>query len=139
MRRLFRGPITPAATPSLEKENPSDTTPRINNTKQSTDRKNKKRISRLKKNKAAPDMKGGYLANQQIRGLPKQPKPGTYREPGSVKFSKTRNRNLPGHPKTLQTSNRNLTRNRTKKLRPFNLVHPGTSWLSQECLVKTRK
>ena len=28
------------------------------------------------------------------RGLPKPPKPGTYREPGSVKFLKTSNRNL---------------------------------------------
>ena len=28
------------------------------------------------------------------RGLPKPPKPGTYREPGSVRFSKTSNRNL---------------------------------------------
>ena len=35
-----------------------------------------------------------------VRGLPKPPKPGTYQEPGSVKISKTRNRNLPGSPKT---------------------------------------
>ena len=34
------------------------------------------------------------------RGLPKPPKPGTYQEPGNVKFSKTRNRNLPGSSKT---------------------------------------
>ena len=41
----------------------------------------------------------GYM-EVVYRGLPKPPKPGTYREPGSVKFSKTRNRNLPGSPKT---------------------------------------
>ena len=34
-----------------------------------------------------------------VRGLPKPPKPGTYREPGSVKFSKTGNQNEPGSPK----------------------------------------
>ena len=33
-----------------------------------------------------------------VTGLPKPPKPGTYREPESVKFSKTSNRNLTRNP-----------------------------------------
>ena len=45
-----------------------------------------------------------YTVNKKntakARGQPKPLKPGTYRETGGVKFSKTRNRNLPGSPKT---------------------------------------
>ena len=74
-----------------------------------------------------------------FRGLPKPPKPGTYREPGSVKFSKTRNRNLPGSPKTWQTSNRNLTRNRNQEFKALHLglprkflVEPGILGKNQE-------
>ena len=73
------------------------------------------------------------------RGLPKPPKPGTYQEPGSVKISKTRNRNLPGSPKTWQTSNRNLTRNRNQEFKALHLglprkflVEPGILGKNQE-------
>ena len=72
------------------------------------------------------------------RAQPKPPKPGTYREPGSVKFSKNRNRNLPGSPKTWQTSNRNLTRNRTENLRPYFLVWTNNFQVIPGTLYKLR-
>ena len=73
------------------------------------------------------------------RGLPKPPKPGTYREPGSVKFSKTRNRNLPGSPKTWQTSNRNLTRNRNQEFKALHLSLPRNLLVEPRILSKNQE